>query len=378
MRKERITVDNKILKKVLKQCLFFLVILCVGSICYTYRIKGREQSYLTTDEEKKWDRKMSEQEELLYTDTLDSKEDIMEQIGEKYIKIAKHQGDLLPVNLKDLYQTRQVKLTIYHLMKESISSEDIYKVVDGREQEEGDSALKELRENTNITFFEDSGKWYSAEILLPMDDIYGYRIYEDEQFIYIECCRPKEVYDYILVVDAGHGGKDTGTPPISGIWEEKDYNLDFVQKIEENWDMENSKLYLTRWEDSQISLSSRVAFANKVEADWFVSVHCNGTDEYEGTGLEALYKTNAFKKQSKEMAQLCMEELEKETGFFNRGLLDGQSIYIVREAKMPMILLEMGFLSDRENLSYMKKEANRDKMAKAVCKALKEGMETIK
>ena len=78
------------------------------------------------------------------------------------------------------------------------------------------------------------------------------------------------------------------------------------------------------------------------------------------------------------MATLCMEKLEKETGFVNRGLVNGQSIYIVRKAQMPMILLEMGFLSDEDDLTYMKKETNRDKMAKAVCKALEEGMETIK
>lgn len=369
--------EDKILKKVLKQCLFFLVILCVGSICYTFRTEGKKTDNLTTKEEIQ-DIKKEKQDEFLYTVSLASKEDIMEQIGDNYIKIEKHQRDLLPVSLKDLYQTSQVKLTIYHLQQKSISSEDIYKVEDGKEQLEDDGVLRELREKTSITFYEDTGKYYSAEILLPMDDIYGYRIYEDEQFIYIDCCEPKEVYQYILVLDAGHGGKDTGTPPISGTWEEKDYNLDFVQKIEENWDMENCKVYLTRWEDEQVSLSDRVDFANKVKADWFVSIHCNGTDEYEGTGLEALYKTNGYKRQSKEMAERCMEELEKTTGFVNRGLLDGQNIYIVRKAKMPMILLEMGFLSDETNLSYMKKESNRNKMAKAVCKALTEGMKTIK
>lgn len=370
--------EEKILKKVLKQCLFFLVVICVGSIFYTCRTKGKEQDYGITAKEKTKDKGKLDKEELLYTDSLDSREDIMKQIGDSYIKIAKKQGDLLPVNLKDLYQTKQVKLTVYHLRGKSISSDDIYKVEDGKEQAAKDTGLKQLRDNASITFSEDTGNTYSAEIVIPVDDIYGYRIYEDEKFIYIDCCMPKEVYDYIVVLDAGHGGKDTGTAAVSGNWEEKDYNLDFVKKIEQNWDTENGKLYLTRWDDSQISLSSRVDFANRVEADWFVSIHCNGTDEYAGTGLEALYKSNDYKKQSKAMATLCMEELEKETGFVNRGLLNGQSIYIIRNAQMPMILLEMGFLSDEGDLSYMKKETNRDKMAKAVCKALKEGMKTIK
>jgi len=135
---------------------FFWVILCVGSVCYTCRTKGKGQEYLTTAREKKQDMGTSEQEELLYTDSLDSREDIMEQIGDKYIKVAKHQGDLLPVNLKDLYQTRQVKLTIYHLQKESISLDDIYKVENGEEQSEEDRVLKELRQNTTISFLEDS------------------------------------------------------------------------------------------------------------------------------------------------------------------------------------------------------------------------------
>lgn len=189
--------EDKILKKVLGQCLFFLLILCVGSVCYTCWIEGKGQEYLTTAREKEQVMVTSEQEELLYTDSLDSREDIMEQIGDKYIKIAKHQGDLLPMNLKDLYQTRQVKLTIYHLQKENISSKDIYRVENGEEESEGDSALKEFRKNTTISFMQDSAGKYTAEILLPMDNVYGYRIYEDEQFIYIECCRPKEVYDRI-------------------------------------------------------------------------------------------------------------------------------------------------------------------------------------
>lgn len=370
--------EDKILKKVLKQCLFFLVILCVGSVCCTSRIKGEEQNKEIAATDEMQDKGRIEDEDLLYADSLDSKEDIMKRIGNTYIKIAKQQRDLIPVSLKDMYQTSQVEVTIHHLQKESISAEDIYKVEDGEELSKKDRATIELRENVSITFSKDSEKKYSAKILLPVDDIYGYRIYEDEYFIYIDCCEPKKVYDCILVVDAGHGGKDTGTPPLSGNWEEKDYNLDFVQKIEENWDMENCKLYLTRWEDEQVSLSSRVDFANKVKADWFVSVHCNGTDEYGGTGLEALYKTNGYKKQSRAMAKLCMETLENATGFVNRGLLDGQSIYIVREAEMPMVLLEMGFLSDEENLSYMKQEINREKMAQAVCDALKEGMKIIK
>lgn len=176
----------------------------------------------------------------------------------------------------------------------------------------------------------------------------------------------------IVVLDAGHGGKDTGTETLFGAWYEKDYNLDFVKRIKELWTDEDGMLYLTRWDDSTVSLSQRVEFANKMKADAFISIHCNSTDESSGTGLEMLYKTDSYKTESKHLAKLFQSRLAKLTGFENRDLIDGNSIYIIRKSNMPTVLLEMGFMTDRRDLTYLSKEKNREEMSKVVYQVIKE------
>lgn len=371
--------ENKQLKTLLRQFTVFFGILCIVSCVYSYVYENMQKEQVAakgelTEQQKK---KETLQRTTVKTDQIVSSENIQDKIGKNYIKVNKNYEGLYPVCVEDFYQTRQIRITIYNMQSQSIFAKDIAWYQNGERLPEDGKQVQNLRRSAQIRYSNTDRKNMQLELMLSVDAVYGYRLYEDSEAIYIECCKPKEMYDRILVIDAGHGGKDTGTPPISGSMEEKDYNLDFVKRIESFWQEEDCKLYLTRWNDDSVSLSDRVNFANEVEADWFISIHCNGTDEGAGNGLEALYKTNAFKKESKRMAKLCLAKLEETTGFYNRGVLDGQNIYIIKHAKMPMVLLEMGFLSDASDLAYMKQESNRDQMAEAVCQALEKGMEEI-
>ena len=92
---------------------------------------------------------------------------------------------------------------------------------------------------------------------------------------------------YIIVIDAGHGGKDPGRPTNFG-YKEKDIALKIVLKIGENLKKhKNIKVIYTRNTDVFIELRQRAKIANKADADLFVSVHCNahnsqayGTETY--------------------------------------------------------------------------------------------------
>ena len=233
-------------------------------------------------------------------------------------------------------------------------------------------------EHIELDFCEMSDETRKLQIKLDMQNIYAFEWYQEDEYLYIACKRPKDVYKNIVVLDAGHGGSDTGSYGISGDWVEKDYNLDFVAKVQEQFSKKNTKLYLTRSKDVHLSLNERVILANQVEADLFVSIHCNSTDEYEGSGLEALYKSDTYKNESQRIAMDCLERLESVTGLHNRGALDGQSIYIIRNANMPTVLFEMGFLSDENDIAYLKKEENREKMAECIVTSIKKGLEVIK
>lgn len=301
----------------------------------------------------------------------EKREEILKKLGDCYIRIQKPQNVSFPVELEDCYQQGRVRLYMYQMLGENISFEDLQLVYTG---ENSKKVLAQFKKETSISYELESNNKNTAILSFSVDKIYGYCLYEDEQYIYIACKKPSEVYDKIIVLDAGHGGKDTGTDALSGNWSEADYNLDFVKKIEQQWSEDDAKLYLTRWDDTKVSLKKRVEFANALSADYFVSIHCNSSDETGGYGLEALYKTNQYKTSSKQMARTCLEQLSFTTGMPNRGALNGQSIYIIRNAKMPTVLLEMGFLTDKGDLAYLKKEENRTKMAEAVCSAIRKGM----
>lgn len=307
---------------------------------------------------------------------------ILEQkLGTSYIKIKKKENHEVQGLLLHDYIQKKVSVVIYGNSWGKLEKSDMTVVwkkysyaIDTIEnipiflntyQYQKNTEQEEIKEFT--------GKSIKQEgILLEFDAdrIFSYNLYQDEDYVYITFCNPKDVFDKIVVVDAGHGGADTGTYAKSGDWNEKDFNLDFVRKMEECWNHNNIKLYFTRLEDTKVTLVERVNFVNDLQADLFVSLHCNSSDENSGSGLEVLYKSNEYVEESKNFAKKCLKALEGVTGLTKRGLLKGKRIYIIRNANMPTILLELGFLSDSRDLAYLSNEENRKKMAETICQMI--------
>ena len=81
-----------------------------------------------------------------------------------------------------------------------------------------------------------------------------------------------------IIIDVGHGGKDTGAIGVNGI-QEKDVVMDIANAILKlNNELEKPlDIYLTRYSDTLISLSDRSRLAKNLKADVFVSLHCNAS-----------------------------------------------------------------------------------------------------
>lgn len=376
--------ENKLLKVLTKQCIFFFLVMFLSSILLTMisgqTIFGLENGDGLEDQNVAGKENAIEgsKEETWLKEKEHNTKEIKKKLGENYIKIRKNQADLLSVDFTEYSMERELVLDIYDMRKTSISEQDIITIWNGKKQENLEALKKKAIKDVSIGYTTAEKGKFSATITFQWNHVYTYQIYEDKDFIYVDCRKPKDVYEHIVVVDAGHGGEDTGSYAKRGTWSEKDYNLDFVSKIAASWQDNRVKLYFTRTKDEALSLSERVEFANEVEADLFVSIHCNSTDEYAGSGLEALYKSNRFKEESKAIAKKSLENLEEATGLVNRGVLDGQSIYIIRNANMPTILLEMGFLSDEKDLAYIEQEDCRQKMAEVICTSITQGLEQIR
>jgi len=157
----------------------------------------------------------------------------------------------------------------------------------------------------------------------------------------------------VIIIDAGHGGIDSGAISIKGI-EEKDIVLKIANAILEwNKTLLNNEydIYMTRYKDTLISLSHRTKLARSLQPDLFVSLHCNHANNTRARGVEVfvplprINKTNPYKEVSIKTAENIISGLDAKLGFENRGIKEG-NFQVLRETRniCPSILVEMGFL----------------------------------
>lgn len=186
-----------------------------------------------------------------------------------------------------------------------------------------------------------------------------------------------ELYDKIVVIDAGHGGSEPGAIR-KGI-NEKKLNLEIVLKIKELFDEVDEKeikVFYTRTEDKHVSLQDRVKLANNLQADLFISIHNNsqGEEEFnEINGTMVLFSEGGLK-ESERLARKCLSYVTKNTGSKNQGLIQGDYVYIVRTSEVPVSLIEVGFMTNEQELDNLASAAYQRKVAQGVYDAIMEAL----
>lgn len=219
--------------------------------------------------------------------------------------------------------------------------------------------------------YEDDGDGYFD---ITLNDVYDCRTTIENGYIYLDFEDPHKVYDNVVVIDAGHGGRDVGA--IQGNVEEKDIDLDIVLKLKELLDADPSiKAYYTRLTDTNPSLEERVKLANDAGADVFLSVHNNSLSGFGSattSGTQVLYYVSDSTGNSKKFADICLDKLCDYLNSDNRGLVNGDDIYIIHNSKSPVALVEVGFLSNASDLLKLTNETYRKTCAKALYDSIKE------
>ena len=166
----------------------------------------------------------------------------------------------------------------------------------------------------------------------------------------------------VIVIDPGHGGKDSGAIGINGI-QEKEVVLNIAKeivKLNKTLFGNRFEIYLTRYLDTLISLSDRSRLAKKLNADIFISLHCNASKTY-ARGIE-VYVHNSDKQNTKESIALGLSLLIESTqqlGFKKRGVKFA-NFQVLRETIIycPAILVEMGFVTNTDEADYFLKSKN--------------------
>lgn len=217
-----------------------------------------------------------------------------------------------------------------------------------------------------------------TEIKLITTKLQGYKIATDSEAIYVHVGEPRDIYKNIVVLDPGHGGEAKGAQHNGS--KEKDINLKILYTIGKkyfNSDTSKLKVYYTRYTDVDMSLSERAAFASKVGADLFVSLHMNAAEGVPvARGSEVFYsvKNNNPNKaglNSQKLAQMLNTNIYTLLGTKDRGVKTENHTVTYRNT-VPAVLIELGFMSNTEDYAMLTDEAFQDKAAKVIYDTLLE------
>ncbi|WP_379129003.1 N-acetylmuramoyl-L-alanine amidase [Paenibacillus sp. sgz500958] len=175
----------------------------------------------------------------------------------------------------------------------------------------------------------------------------------------------------IIVIDAGHGGKDPGAISTATKRTEKDFTLATALKIAALLDNDpNLEVVLTRSDDTYPTLQERAKLANDLKAALFVSIHANSIEAGSKTnpsGTETYY-TRA---ESLQFAKVVHKYLVPASGLTDRSIRQS-SLHVTRETKMPAILLECGYMSNSKDEALLFNASYQQKIAEAVVAGIKE------
>ncbi len=176
-----------------------------------------------------------------------------------------------------------------------------------------------------------------------------------DHVLYLTFDRPKNIYNKIVVIDPGHGGYDSGA--IRDDLYESNFNLAIAFAATKNlFEASDIKVYYTRVNDTYPSLDSRAAFAAKVDADFFVSLHQNTNSDTNVHGTQIYYSvdnnaTLASGISSKTMAKLFRDNITSILGTVNCGVFGERPLTVTTLNSVPSVLVELLFMSNPDELT---------------------------
>lgn len=172
----------------------------------------------------------------------------------------------------------------------------------------------------------------------------------------------------VILLDAGHGGTDTGVKRDE--FQEKDIALKIATIIQEKNPFENVEFVLLRKGDEQIINTNRTKMINEIKPDLVLSLHANYDvkDSKKGTEIH-LSPLNPTYEESKKLGEKIAKNIST-LGFENLGIIESNA-KILRDSQVPIIMIEIGYLTNSDDRKILTNEDNYPKIADKIFEALK-------
>jgi len=166
----------------------------------------------------------------------------------------------------------------------------------------------------------------------------------------------------LIVVDAGHGGRDPGAIGSGGIYE-KTINLQVAQRVAGLLAQRGVSVIMTRRDDRFIELEDRADLANQRNADLFVSIHSDSAPNRQVQGF-TLYVAGAASASARRAAG-CLNRTLAATGSEGHGIREADYKVLV-QTNCPAILIELGYLSNPQDTLRLKDPTHQNRLAQAI------------
>lgn len=181
----------------------------------------------------------------------------------------------------------------------------------------------------------------------------------------------------IVVVDAGHGGPDSGARGVNSI-HEKDITLAVSRKLADLLRESGAIVIETRQVDTDLStdldkqlrkrhrgdLKGRLGIARKTRIDAFISVHCNAGPSPEWRGAQVLYLEG--NEDAKKLAEITQDTFKDELLPTKREIESNRTLYLLKRIEGPAILAEIGFVTNPDEAAHMIRHEYQAKIASAL------------
>ncbi len=173
----------------------------------------------------------------------------------------------------------------------------------------------------------------------------------------------------IIVIDAGHGGDDSGAS-LEGL-QEKIIVETIAKKIKDQNKDGNLEIILLREGDKSMDLKERTLIINKLKPALTISLHINSNSNLDANGVGAYIPSDKrFYDQSKEIAEIVIDKLAA-TGNLKKRKVSEAPFYLLKNAECPIMTLEVGYLSNQKDRNYISSDKGQDEIAAKILEAVK-------
>ena len=283
--------------------------------------------------------------------------------------------EMQQISIENDYMKKTLRITIARQPESTWTGDFLYENPMRIHAAVGDAKLSENTEDVTIS--------------LPLDSVFEWEMKlkkeAENNYLDIQLVRPHDKYEKIIVLDAGHGGGDSGDVVTgedeSVLLAENELVYSVVSKAGKLLEKEGICVYYTRDGEANPTQEERVSLANEVQADMLISVHADYDADSTLYGMRTIYNETYFIPEfaSADLAYLLLEKVAASTNEKALGFEPGtDEAELVQQAMVPVAQLYIGYLSNKQEQKLLAREEHIDRIAAGIYDAVLAGYEEMK